>query len=49
MVAFSSGAENLHAVKAVTKGTRCAIAIWFTLNSTEVEDREYAHTLIKDH
>ncbi|KAM9033645.1 prolyl 3-hydroxylase 2 [Sarcophilus harrisii] len=32
MVSFSSGRENLHGVKAVTKGQRCAVALWFTLD-----------------
>uniref|UniRef100_A0A8D0BPN0 procollagen-proline 3-dioxygenase n=1 Tax=Salvator merianae TaxID=96440 RepID=A0A8D0BPN0_SALMN len=31
-VGFSSGSENPHGVKAVTKGQRCAIALWFTLD-----------------
>ncbi|XP_026581334.1 prolyl 3-hydroxylase 2-like [Pseudonaja textilis] len=32
MVSFSSGGENPHGVKAVTRGQRCAVALWFTLN-----------------
>ncbi|KAM9384081.1 prolyl 3-hydroxylase 2 [Pholidichthys leucotaenia] len=32
MVGFSSGGENPHGVKAVTRGQRCAVALWFTLN-----------------
>ncbi|KAM9795852.1 prolyl 3-hydroxylase 2 [Syngnathus typhle] len=32
MVAFSSGGENPHGVKAVTNGRRCAVALWFTLD-----------------
>ncbi|XP_074046750.1 prolyl 3-hydroxylase 2 isoform X2 [Macrotis lagotis] len=32
MVSFSSGRENPHGVKAVTKGQRCAVALWFTLD-----------------
>ncbi|XP_032731532.1 prolyl 3-hydroxylase 2 [Lontra canadensis] len=32
MVSFSSGGENPHGVKAVTKGQRCAVALWFTLD-----------------
>ncbi|XP_067898933.1 prolyl 3-hydroxylase 2 isoform X2 [Heterodontus francisci] len=32
MVGFSSGEENPHGVKAVTKGQRCAVALWFTLD-----------------
>ncbi|KFR13817.1 Prolyl 3-hydroxylase 1, partial [Opisthocomus hoazin] len=36
-VGFSSGAENPHGVKAVTKGQRCAIALWFTLDPRHSE------------
>lgn len=32
MISFSSGGENPHGVKAVTKGQRCAVALWFTLD-----------------
>ncbi|XP_014668924.1 PREDICTED: prolyl 3-hydroxylase 2-like [Priapulus caudatus] len=32
VVSFSSGEENLHGVRAVTDGRRCAIAMWFTLD-----------------
>ncbi|XP_038672064.1 prolyl 3-hydroxylase 2 [Scyliorhinus canicula] len=32
LVGFSSGEENPHGVKAVTKGQRCAVALWFTLD-----------------
>ncbi|XP_076880682.1 prolyl 3-hydroxylase 2 [Brachyhypopomus gauderio] len=32
MVGFSSGGENPHGVRAVTRGQRCALAIWFTLD-----------------
>ncbi|MGH0179665.1 UNVERIFIED_CONTAM: hypothetical protein FKN15_002323 [Acipenser sinensis] len=32
MVGFSSGGENPHGVKAVTRGQRCAVAMWFTLD-----------------
>ncbi|XP_056893219.1 prolyl 3-hydroxylase 2 [Takifugu flavidus] len=32
MVGFSSGGENPHGVRAVTKGQRCAVALWFTLD-----------------
>ena len=30
MVGFSAGEENLHGVKAVISGRRCALALWFT-------------------
>ncbi|XP_069753744.1 prolyl 3-hydroxylase 2 isoform X1 [Narcine bancroftii] len=32
MVGFTSGGENPHGVTAVTRGQRCAVALWFTLN-----------------
>ncbi|XP_048844460.1 prolyl 3-hydroxylase 2 isoform X2 [Brienomyrus brachyistius] len=32
MLGFSSGAENPHGVHAVTKGQRCAVGMWFTLD-----------------
>ncbi|KAM4772023.1 prolyl 3-hydroxylase 2 [Rhinophrynus dorsalis] len=32
LVGFSSGGENPHGVRAVTKGQRCAVALWFTLD-----------------
>lgn len=32
MISFSSGGENPHGVKAVTRGQRCAVALWFTLD-----------------
>ncbi|CAG9759257.1 unnamed protein product [Ceutorhynchus assimilis] len=47
MVAFSSGKENLHGVKAVRKGKRCAIAVWFTLDSKYKEfDRDIARHML---
>lgn len=30
MVGFSAGGENMHGVKAITKGKRCVVALWFT-------------------
>ncbi|XP_018408146.1 PREDICTED: prolyl 3-hydroxylase 1 isoform X2 [Nanorana parkeri] len=48
MVGFSSGAENPHGVKAVTKGQRCAVALWFTLDPRHNErERVQADDLIK--
>lgn len=32
LVGFSSGGENPHGVRAVTRGQRCAVALWFTLD-----------------
>ena len=36
-VGFSSGTENPHGVKAVSRGQRCAIALWFTLDARHSE------------
>ncbi|KAF5293323.1 hypothetical protein FQR65_LT10988 [Abscondita terminalis] len=48
MVGFSSGSENLHGVKAVTKGTRCAVALWFTFNEKYKEnDRDVGYKLLE--
>ncbi|KFW10583.1 Prolyl 3-hydroxylase 1, partial [Fulmarus glacialis] len=47
-VGFSSGSENPHGVKAVTKGQRCAIALWFTLDPRHGErERVQADDLVK--
>uniref|UniRef100_A0A8C0GT44 procollagen-proline 3-dioxygenase n=2 Tax=Chelonoidis abingdonii TaxID=106734 RepID=A0A8C0GT44_CHEAB len=47
-VGFSSGLENPHGVKAVTKGQRCAIALWFTLDPRHSErERVQADDLVK--
>jgi len=32
LVGFSSGSENLHGVRSVQRGRRCALGLWFTLN-----------------
>ena len=37
LVAFSAGGENLHGVLAVTKGRRCVVALWFTLDPKHKE------------
>ncbi|XP_029434155.1 prolyl 3-hydroxylase 1 [Rhinatrema bivittatum] len=48
VVGFSSGSENPHGVKAVTKGQRCAIALWFTLDPRHNErERVQADDLVK--
>ncbi|KAM9299317.1 prolyl 3-hydroxylase 1 [Gastrophryne carolinensis] len=48
LVSFSSGSENPHGVKAVTKGQRCAVALWFTLDPRHNErERVQADDLIK--
>ncbi|XP_077167577.1 prolyl 3-hydroxylase 1 [Paroedura picta] len=47
-VGFSSGSENPHGVKAVTRGQRCAIALWFTLDPRHSErDRVQADDLVR--
>ncbi|KAM8796364.1 prolyl 3-hydroxylase 1 [Eudromia elegans] len=47
-VGFSSGSENPHGVKAVTKGQRCAIALWFTLDPRHGErERLQADDLVR--
>nr|XP_060614731.1 prolyl 3-hydroxylase 1 [Anolis sagrei ordinatus] len=47
-VGFSSGAENPHGVRAVTKGQRCAIALWFTLDPRHSErERVQADDLVR--
>lgn len=37
LVAFSSGEDNPHGVWAVTRGRRCAIALWYTLSQEHAE------------
>lgn len=37
LVGFSAGKENMHGVKAVTKGLRCAVALWLTLDPNHSE------------
>lgn len=37
MVAFSAGSENLHGVRGILKGRRCALALWFTQDETYLE------------
>nr|XP_057910945.1 prolyl 3-hydroxylase 1 [Doryrhamphus excisus] len=37
VVAFGAGKENPHGVRAVTKGQRCAVALWFTLDPAHEE------------
>ncbi|XP_036415919.1 prolyl 3-hydroxylase 1 [Colossoma macropomum] len=48
VVAFGAGKENPHGVRAVTKGQRCAIALWFTLDPKHNEkERIQAEDLLK--
>ncbi|XP_032679224.1 prolyl 3-hydroxylase 1-like isoform X2 [Odontomachus brunneus] len=48
MVAFSAGGENLHGVRAVRSGRRCALALWFTQDESYLEyERVVADTILK--
>nr|XP_056704398.1 prolyl 3-hydroxylase 3 [Euleptes europaea] len=48
LVAFSSGGENPHGVWAVTRGRRCAIALWYTLSPEHAEqDWAQAEEMVK--
>ncbi|XP_053306200.1 prolyl 3-hydroxylase 3 [Spea bombifrons] len=47
LVLFSSGGENAHGVRAVTRGTRCAVALWFTKSAEHAEqERSEAQDLL---
>jgi hypothetical protein len=41
VVGFGAGNENPHGVRAVTKGQRCAVALWFTLDPKHEEKVMY--------
>ncbi|XP_030634144.1 prolyl 3-hydroxylase 1 [Chanos chanos] len=48
VVGFGAGKENPHGVRAVTKGQRCAVALWFTLDPRHHEkERVQAEDLLK--
>ncbi|XP_020338978.2 prolyl 3-hydroxylase 1 isoform X2 [Oncorhynchus kisutch] len=48
VVGFGAGNENPHGVRAVTKGQRCAVALWFTLDPKhEEKDRIQAQEMLK--
>ncbi|KFO14669.1 Prolyl 3-hydroxylase 3, partial [Balearica regulorum gibbericeps] len=48
LVAFSSGKENPHGVWAVSRGRRCAIALWYTHSQEHAEqDRVKAEELME--
>ncbi|XP_054473034.1 prolyl 3-hydroxylase 1 [Anoplopoma fimbria] len=48
MVGFGAGRENPHGVRAVTKGQRCAVALWFTLDPAhEEKERIQAQDMLK--
>lgn len=44
LVGFSAGSENLHGVRSVQRGRRCALGLWFTLNPFH---EEIEHILAK--
>ncbi|XP_041639932.1 prolyl 3-hydroxylase 1 [Cheilinus undulatus] len=48
VVGFGAGKENPHGVRAVTKGQRCAVALWFTLDPAhEEKERIEAQEMLK--
>ncbi|XP_018422862.1 PREDICTED: prolyl 3-hydroxylase 3 [Nanorana parkeri] len=48
LVMYSSGGENAHGVRAVTRGRGCAIALWFTESAEHAEqERHQAKILVK--
>nr|XP_006641935.1 PREDICTED: prolyl 3-hydroxylase 1 [Lepisosteus oculatus] len=48
VVGFGAGKENPHGVRAVTRGQRCAVALWFTLDPRHNEkERIQAEDLLK--
>ncbi|OXB60481.1 hypothetical protein ASZ78_000772 [Callipepla squamata] len=48
LVAFSSGKENPHGVRAVSQGRRCAIALWYTHSAEHAEqERVKAEEMMK--
>ncbi|KAM9860059.1 prolyl 3-hydroxylase 1 [Aulostomus maculatus] len=48
VVGFGAGKENPHGVRAVSKGQRCAVALWFTLDpSHEEKERIQAQDMLK--
>ncbi|XP_046881219.1 prolyl 3-hydroxylase 1 [Hypomesus transpacificus] len=48
VIGFEAGKENPHGVRAVTKGQRCAVALWFTLDPIHQEkERIQAQELLK--
>lgn len=49
LLGFSSGGENLHGVRAVKRGSRCAIGMWFTFDEGHIEkDRPVAYRLLNN-
>ena len=43
LVAFHNGVHNLHGVKAVTSGRRCALAMWYTMDPAQHEKGQEIH------
>ena len=38
MVGFSGGIKNIHGVRGIKSGRRCALPLWFTLQGDKIED-----------
>uniref|UniRef100_A0A8C3ABQ3 procollagen-proline 3-dioxygenase n=1 Tax=Cyclopterus lumpus TaxID=8103 RepID=A0A8C3ABQ3_CYCLU len=48
VIGFGAGQENPHGVRSVTKGQRCAVALWFTLDPAhEEKERIQAQDMLK--
>lgn len=48
MVAFSADGNNLHGVRGIIRGKRCALALWFTHEEKYLEiERILAHAVLK--
>ncbi|XP_041124366.1 prolyl 3-hydroxylase 3 [Polyodon spathula] len=46
LLGFTSGSDNPHGVRAVTRGQRCALALWFTLQETQADqERKEAESI----
>ena len=48
LVAFYNGIDNLHGVKAVTSGRRCALAMWYTMDPAEHEKGQENHVTARN-
>jgi len=40
LVAFTSGAENIHGITKITKGARCALSVWLTTDVDRAQARD---------
>lgn len=48
LVAFSASEKNLHGVRGVLRGTRCALGMWFTLGRENFEiERQLAIAIVR--